>query len=63
MAGIGVVMSCCLRTSWPLPIASYIAVSASDWNEGARRAGQVALFVRINFAPGWLAIAAVLLWH
>jgi hypothetical protein len=38
-------------------------LAASDWTEGARRAGRVALFVRINFALGWLAIAAVLLWR
>lgn len=64
MAGIGVVMMLLFAH---IVAASYRqlrrAVSASDWAEGARRAGQVALFVRINFALGWIAIAAVLLWR
>jgi uncharacterized membrane protein len=39
------------------------AVAASDLPEAARRMGQIALIVRINFALGWIAIAAVLLWR
>ena len=63
MAGIGVVMMLLFAHIVAAPYRRLRqAVAASDWPEGARRTGQVALFVRINFALGWIAIAAVLLW-
>jgi uncharacterized membrane protein len=40
-----------------------LAVAAADWPEGGRRAGQVAMLVKINLGLGWLAIAAVMLWR
>ena len=64
MAGIGVVMMLLFALIVAAPYRRlHRAVSASDWAEAARRANQVALFVRINFALGWIAIAAVLLWR
>lgn len=64
MAGIGVVMMLLFAHIVAAPYRRLQrAVSASAWPEAARHAGQVALFVRINFALGWLAIAAVLLWR
>lgn len=64
MAGIGVVMMLLFAHIVAAPYRRmHRAVAASDWTEGARRAGQVALMVRINFALGWMAIAAVLLWR
>jgi uncharacterized membrane protein len=39
------------------------AVAAADWPEGGKRAGQIAMLVKINLGLGWLAIAAVLLWR
>ena len=39
------------------------AVAAADWPEGGKRAGQIALLVKVNLGLGWLAIAAVLLWR
>lgn len=39
------------------------AVAAADWPEGGKRMGQITLLARINFALGWLAIAAVLFWR
>ncbi len=39
------------------------AVAAQDWPEGGKRAGQIALLVKVNLGLGWLAIAAVLLWR
>ena len=64
MAGIGVVMMLLFGHIVAGPYRRLrTAVAASDWPEGARRTGQVALFVRINFALGWIAIAAVLLWR
>ena len=64
MAGIGVVMMLLFAHIVAAPYRRLrAAVAASDWPEGARRIGQIALFVRINFVLGWLAIAAVLLWR
>lgn len=39
------------------------AVASADWAEGGRRAGQIAMLVKINLGLGWLAIAAVMLWR
>ncbi|MDB5947393.1 MAG: hypothetical protein JWQ33_2419 [Ramlibacter sp.] len=39
------------------------AVASADWTEGGRRAGQIAMLVKINLGLGWLAIAAVMLWR
>lgn len=39
------------------------AVASADWAEGGRRAGQIALLVKINLGLGWLAVAAVTLWR
>jgi uncharacterized membrane protein len=64
MAGIGVVMMLLFAHVVAAPYRRLRgAVASSDWPEGARRMGQIALFVRINFALGWIAIAAVLLWR
>jgi uncharacterized membrane protein len=64
MAGIGIVMMLLFAHIVAAPFRRLRqAVAASDWPEGARRVGQIALFVRINFALGWIAIAAVLLWR
>lgn len=64
MAGIGVVMTLLFAHIVAAPYRRLRqAVAASNWPEGARRVGQVALLVRINFALGWIAIAAVLLWR
>jgi uncharacterized membrane protein len=64
MAGIGVVMVLLFAHVVAAPYRRLrAAVAASNWPEGARRMGQIALFVRINFALGWIAIAAVLLWR
>ncbi len=39
------------------------AVASADWMEGARRAAQILLLVKVNLGLGWLAIAAVKLWR
>lgn len=38
-------------------------VAAQEWPEGGKRAGQIAMLVKVNLAIGWLAIAAVLFWR
>lgn len=64
MAGIGGVMALLFGHIVAAPYRrSRRAVAASDWPEAGRCLGQVALFVRINFVLGWLAIAAVLFWR
>jgi uncharacterized membrane protein len=64
MAGIGVVMVLLFAHLVAAPFRRMRrAVSASGWPEAAGSAGQIALLVRINFALGWVAIAAVLLWR
>ena len=64
MAGIGVVMVLVFAHIVAAPYRRlHRAVAAANWPEGARHIGQVALLVRINFALGWVAIAAVLLWR
>jgi len=64
MAGIGVLMMLLFAHIVAAPYRRLRrAVAESNWPEGARRMGQIALFVRINFALGWIAIAAVLLWR
>ena len=64
MAGIGVLMMLLFGHIHFAPWRrAQRAVAAQDWPEGGRRLNQVALLVKINFALGWLAIAAVLLWH
>lgn len=64
MAGIGVLMMLLFAHIVAAPYRRLRqAIAGSDWAEGARRMGQVGLFVRVNFALGWIAIAAVLLWR
>ncbi|TFZ05000.1 CopD family protein [Ramlibacter rhizophilus] len=64
MAGIGVLMMLLFAHIVAAPYRRLrAAVAASQWPEGARRLGQIALFVRINFALGWVAIAAVVFWR
>jgi uncharacterized membrane protein len=64
MAGIGVVMMLLFAHIVAAPFRRLrAAVRASDWPEGARRVAQIASLAWINFALGWIAIAAVLLWR
>jgi uncharacterized membrane protein len=64
MAGLGVLMMLLFGHIVASPYRRLRrAMAASDWAEAASRIGQIALFVRINFALGWIAIAAVLLWR
>lgn len=64
MLGLGVVMMLLFGHLFFSPYRQLKrAVASADWSEGGRRAGQIALLVKINLALGWLAIAAVLLWR
>ncbi|MFC5497157.1 DUF4149 domain-containing protein [Caenimonas terrae] len=64
MLGIGLLMMLLFGHIYFSPYRKLIsAVAAADWAEGGRRAGQIALLVKINLGLGWLAIAAVMLWR
>lgn len=39
------------------------AMAAQDYPEAGKRAGQITLLAKVNLGLGWLAIAAVKLWH
>ena len=61
MLGIGLVMFALFGHLYFGPFRRLKqAVSASDWPEGGRRVGQIAILALINLVLGALAIAAVL---
>ena len=64
MAGIGVVMMLLFGHLYFSPWRKLKqAVEISDWVQGGKQVGQIATLVQVNFVLGWIAIAAVLLWH
>jgi uncharacterized membrane protein len=64
MAGLGVVMMLVFGHIVFAPWKRLrLAVAAQDWPEGGKRVNQIALLVKFNLGLGWVAIAAVLLWH
>lgn len=64
MAGLGLLMMLIFGHVFFAPYRrARAAVALQDWPEGGRRMNQIALLVKINFALGWIAIAAVLLWR
>jgi len=64
MLGLGLVMMLVFGHIYFSPYRRMrLAVGAADWPEAGRRAGQIALLVKINLGLGWLAIAAVMLWR
>lgn len=64
MAGIGVVMMLLYGHIVAAPYRGLKrAVAAQDWPAAGARMAQITLFVKINLALGWIAIAAVLLWR
>ena len=64
MAGLGVLMMLVFGHILFVPWRRMQrAVAAQEWPEGGRRVNQIALLVKVNFALGWIAIAAVMLWR
>lgn len=64
MAAVGLVMVLIYGHIWFAPYRRLQrAVSAGDWPAGGKSVGQITLLARINFALGWLAIGAVMLWR
>lgn len=61
MLGVGVLMFALFGHLYFGPFKRLkLAVAASDWPDAGRRMGQIQTLVTVNFALGWLAIAAVL---
>lgn len=64
MAGLGVLMMLVFGHIYFSPWRRVQrAVAAQDWPEGGKRLNQLAWLVKFNLGLGWLAIAAVVLWH
>jgi uncharacterized membrane protein len=64
MAGLGLVMMLIFGHIFFAPYRRMkLAIACADWPEAGRRAGQIALLVKINLGLGWLAIAAVMFWR
>lgn len=64
MAGLGVLMVLVFGHLFFAPWRRMQrAVAAQQWPEGGKRVNQIALLVQVNFALGWIAIAAVMLWR
>lgn len=62
MLGIGLLMFAIFGHLYFGPFRRLkLALAATDWPEAGRRLGQIQKMVQINFALGWLAVAAVLL--
>lgn len=61
MLGLGLLMTAIFAHIYFAPFRRLrAAVQNSDWPAGGRAANQIAKLVQLNFALGWLAVAAVL---
>jgi len=64
MSGIGLLMCLIFAHIWFAPFRRLkAAVLAADWPVAARALGQIHPLVLTNFALGWLAVAAVVIWR
>lgn len=62
MAGIGILMCLLFGHLYYGPFRRLKnAIGQADWMEAGQRMGQIATLATLNFALGWLAIAAVIL--
>lgn len=62
MTGIGFLMFLIFGHLYFGPFRRLVlAVASADWPEGGRRMGQITKLATLNFALGWVAIAAVML--
>ncbi len=64
MAVLGLAMMLIFGHIWFSPWRRFkLAVAAANWPEAGQRAGQITMLAQVNLGLGWLAIAAVKLWH
>lgn len=64
MSGLGVLMCLIFAHIWFAPFRRLkTAVALSDWPAAGKALGQIHPMVLTNFALGWLAILAVVVWR
>ncbi len=64
MSGLGVLMCLIFAHIWFAPFRRLkAAVSASDWPAAGKALGQIHPLVLTNFALGWIAVLAVVVWR
>ena len=64
MSGIGLLMCLIFAHIWFAPFRRLkTAVQAADWPSAGKALGQIHPVVLTNFALGWLAVAAVIIWR
>ena len=64
MSGIGLLMCAIFAHIWFAPFRRLkAAVTAADWPTAGKALGQIHPLVLTNFALGWLAVAAVIIWR
>ena len=64
MAGLGLLMMLVFGHIYFVPWRRLRAASSrEDWPVAGAATGQIALLAKVNLGLGWVAIAAVILWH
>jgi uncharacterized membrane protein len=64
MSGLGLLMCLIFAHIWFAPFRRLkAAVAASDWPAAGKALGQIHPLVLANFALGWLAVLAVIVWR
>ena len=64
MSGLGLLMCLIFAHIWFAPFRRLKkAVGASEWPAAGKALGQIHTFVLTNFAFGWLAVLAVVVWR
>jgi uncharacterized membrane protein len=64
MSGLGILMCLIFAHIWFAPFRRLkAALIASDWHTAGKALGQIHPMVLTNFALGWLAVLAVVVWR
>lgn len=64
MSGLGLLMCLIFAHIWFVPFRRLkAAVAISDWPAAGKALGQIHPLVLTNFALGWLAVLAVIVWR
>lgn len=64
MSGLGVLMCLVFAHIWLAPFRRLkAAVAAEDWPQAGKALGQIHPLVLTNFALGWAAVLAVVVWR
>lgn len=64
MAALGVAMMLVFAFIWFVPYKAFrAALGRADWKTAGAMAQRITLLAKLNLGLGWVAIAAVMLWH